>query len=109
MSKVVIENGCVLSERVYISDASHGLDPKAGPILEQMLICKGEVHIQENTFIGYGACILPGVTLGKNCVVGINSVVTHSFPDYSMVAGAPAKLIKMYSEKQQAWVKPDHD
>jgi len=104
LSKVVIEDDCVLGERVYISDAAHGLDPKAGPIMKQKLISKGDVHIQSGTFIGYGACVQPGVTLGRHCVVGINSVVTHSFPDYSMIAGSPARLIKVYSEQRGAWI-----
>lgn len=101
---IVIEDGCLLSEHVYISDHGYGLDPEAGLLVEQPLVSKGEVHIQPHTFIGYRACILPGVTLGKHCVVGANSVVTHSFPDYSMVAGVPARLIKTYSPTQHAWV-----
>lgn len=104
ISQVVIEDGCVLGERVYISDAAHGLDPELGPIMEQKLVSKGNVLIQENTFIGYGACIQPGVTLGKHCIVGTNSVVTHSFPEYSMVAGVPARLIKTYSHEKKGWI-----
>jgi acetyltransferase-like isoleucine patch superfamily enzyme len=99
-----IEDGCVLSEHVYISDNAHGLSPKAGLIMKQKLTRKGEVHLGRHCFIGYRACILPGVQLGEHCIVGANSVVTKSFPAYSMVAGIPAKLIKVYSLDIDDWI-----
>jgi acetyltransferase-like isoleucine patch superfamily enzyme len=82
INRIDIGQNCLFSEHVYISDHAHGFMP----------------------FVGYRAVILPGVTLGKNCVVGANSVVTRSFPAFSMVAGVPAKLIKTYSESDRQWV-----
>ena len=102
---VIIEDGCLLSEHVYISDHGHGIDPKKGSPAFQPLISKGPVIIGENSFIGYGARVLPGVKLGRHCVVGANAVVTTSFPDFSMVAGIPARMIKSYSEKTGSWVE----
>ena len=52
-----------------------------------------EVYIGEYTFIGGHACIMPGIKIGKGCVVGVGSVVTKDIPDYSIVVGAPAKII----------------
>jgi acetyltransferase-like isoleucine patch superfamily enzyme len=104
ISNVTIHDGCVLSEHVYIADSSHGFNPNDGLIMKQRLVSKGKVLIGTSTFIGYRSCIMPGVTLGRNCIVGANSVVTKSFPDYSMIAGIPAKLIKKYSFEENAWI-----
>ena len=104
IDSIVIEDGCVLSEYVYITDNAHGLHPNEGPIMKQPLECKGPVHIGRNCFLGFRTSIMSGVKLGDHCVVGANSVVTHSFPSYSMVAGSPARLIKVFSEKSKAWL-----
>ena len=97
ISSIVIEDGCLISEHVYISDHSHRMNPSEGLIVDQPLVSKGPVRIGAHTFIGYRACVLPGVTLGIHCVVGANSVVTRSFPAFSVVAGCPARLIRVHS------------
>lgn len=104
LSSIVIEDGCLLSEFVYITDHVHGFDPEAGLVREQPLVSKGDVVVGAHSFIGYRVSILSGVHLGQHCVVGAHSVVTHSFPDYSMIAGIPARLIKRYSLEDHAWV-----
>lgn len=106
MQEISIGDGCVLSEHVYITDLNHGLDPNHGPIMSQNIESKGPVHIGANCFLGYRAAVMPGVTLGEWCIVGTNSVVTRSFPAYSMIAGAPAQLIKVYSHELGKWVVP---
>lgn len=45
------------------------------------------------TFVGGGSYIMPGVTVGNGCVIGVNSVVTHDIPDYSIAIGSPAKIV----------------
>lgn len=104
MGKVEIGEGCVFSEHVYLSDNAHGLDPSKGLIMQQELESKGPVKLGKNVFVGYGCSILPGVTLGDNCVVGTRSVVTQSFPPFSMVAGVPARVIKKFDQDKMAWV-----
>lgn len=104
MHHLQIGDGSVLSEFVYISDSAHGLDPHGGLIMEQPLESKGPVTLGRNVFIGYGCVVLHGVSLGDHCVVGARSVVTRSFPAYSMLAGSPARLVKAYDHSTGRWV-----
>ena len=55
---------------------------------------KEKTTIGNDSWIGTGSIIMPGVTLGKMCVVAANSYVNKSFPDFSVIGGNPAKLIK---------------
>ncbi|WP_081768260.1 acyltransferase [Hymenobacter swuensis] len=106
VKSVEIEDNTLISEYFYVSDHGHGYNPILGiPPAKQPLEVKGEgVRIGKNCFIGYRVTILPGVILGNNCVVGSHSVVTKSFPNYSMIAGVPAKLIKKYDAGLNDWV-----
>lgn len=62
----------------------------------------GSVKIGRNCWLGQGAVILAGVTLGDNVVVGANSVVTKSFPDNVILAGVPAKVIRTIGEPAES-------
>lgn len=61
---------------------------------------KGPVTIGDHCWIGASAIILPGVTLGAYCIVAANSYVNRSFPDFSIIGGTPAKLIRSFSEEE---------
>jgi len=59
-----------------------------------------ETRLQKGCWIGINSVILPGVTIGKNSVVAANSVVTRSVPDYTLVGGVPAKIIKNFKDEK---------
>lgn len=65
---------------------------------------KGAIHIKEGVWIGSFAIILGGVTIGKHSVVGAGSVVTKDVPEYTLVAGNPARIIKQrHCEECNEW------
>jgi acetyltransferase-like isoleucine patch superfamily enzyme len=93
-SSINIGKNCMFSWRVTILDHDHICERVDLPIHTQGTTKGKAVSIGDGTFIGVGAVILKGVHIGKGCVIGANSVVTKSFPDYSVIGGVPAKLIK---------------
>lgn len=104
--KIVIGKSVTISSNVFISDVDHSYDMVDIHIMEQPLI-KLETVVSDNCFLGVGAVILPGTYLGKQCVVGANSVVRGRFPDYSVIAGVPAKIIKRYDFESATWKRTD--
>lgn len=101
-NSVIIKHDTTISFDVMIMDCNHDLIPVDRNILSNDLVLS-EVEINEFCFIGAGVKIMPGVTLGRNCVVGANSVVTKSFSDYTMIAGIPARAIKVYDKETRQW------
>lgn len=82
-----------ISGNVFISNVDREYSEIGVPVLKQSLISR-ETIIGDNCFIGYGAMILPGTKLGRQCVVGANAVVKGEFEDYSVIVGVPGKVIK---------------
>lgn len=106
IDEISIGDDCLISEHVYISDHAHGFDPSINmPFVQQPLTSKGKVVIGKSCFLGFRVSVLSGVQLGNFCIVGSHSVVNKSFPDYSMIAGSPAEIIKTYSLELGDWVK----
>jgi acetyltransferase-like isoleucine patch superfamily enzyme len=105
IDSIIVEDNVIISDRVFISDHGHQYENIKMPIVNQPLEYKGKVLIKTGSFIGVNAVIMPGVTIGKNSVIGASSVVTKSVPDYTVVAGVPAKVIKKYNFREKIWVK----
>ena len=91
---VTIGRNVLIADRVFISDADHHFSNTETAIRLQGDSFQGPVNLRDGCWIGIGAVILPGVTIGRNAVVAANAVVTKDVPDYSVVAGVPAKIIK---------------
>ncbi len=91
---VSIGRECILADRVMLIDFDHGVTEVDRPIRLQG-IYKRDVAVGHNVWIGYGACVLRGVQIGDNSIVGTNAVVTKQVPENAVVGGAPARLIRM--------------
>jgi acetyltransferase-like isoleucine patch superfamily enzyme len=94
---VSIGRECVIADRVMMIDFDHGMVEVERPIRLQG-IYKRDVRVGNNVWIGYGACILRGVTVGDNAVIGTNAVVTDDVPANAVVGGVPARVIRMRDE-----------
>ncbi|MBP3710260.1 MAG: acyltransferase [Treponema sp.] len=103
---VKIGSDCVFSARVFISDLSHEYKDINKSVMQQPLVVK-DIEIGDGCFVGYGVCILPGVHLGKHCIVGANAVVTKSYPDFCVLTGNPSVCIKRYDVESKTWKKTD--
>ena len=97
---VSIGRECVIADRVMMIDFDHGVVDVERPIREQG-IYKRDVRVGHNVWIGYGACILRGVSVGDNAIIGTNSVVTNDVPDNAVVGGVPARLIRMRKQPRR--------
>lgn len=97
---ISIGNYVLIGKWVSIVDNDHGKTDKDNlcmPPLERSLSSKGPIVIGDNVWIGDKATILSGVTIGESAVIAANAVVTKDVPAYSVVAGNPAKTVKMCS------------
>ena len=101
--KVVFENNVLVANNVYISDNLHDYENVNIPIKDQPVKFKKEVVLQSGCWIGENVCII-GASVGKNSVIGSNSVVTSDIEDYCIAVGSPAKVIKRYDLKSEKWL-----
>lgn len=92
--RVRIDQNVLIADRVFISDADHNFNDLDVPIKLQGDSFRGAVNLESGCWVGVGAVILPGVTIGRNAIVAANAVVTHDVPAHSIAAGVPARVIK---------------
>lgn len=101
--KVTIGKYVSLAPNVYIMAGS---GPNASVALQKIFpIIKEPVTIGDHSWIGAGVVIMPGVHLGKYCVVGVNSFVNKSFPDFSIIAGSPARMIRELTQAERELIQ----
>jgi len=125
---IILEDGCKIGRRcmisaknlvhlapnvmlgpsVMITDHSHQFSNPEVPIHAQGLTVGGTVFIEQNCWLGHGAaivCTSGDLVIGRNSVIGANSVVTQSVPPFSIVVGSPAKLVKRYDPDSREWIR----
>jgi acetyltransferase-like isoleucine patch superfamily enzyme len=96
---VSIGRECIVADRVMLIDFHQGVVEVERPIRLQG-IYKRDVRVGHNVWIGYGACVLRGVTVGDNSVIGTSAVVTKEVPANAIVGGVPARVIRMREAPQ---------
>ncbi|HUF97078.1 MAG TPA: DapH/DapD/GlmU-related protein [Ilumatobacter sp.] len=90
---IEIGNDVMTGHLVYITDQNHGFEDVSMPIRSQWGTNRA-VRIGSGSWIGHGSVILPGANIGRNVVIGANSVVRGDIPDYSIAAGVPARVVR---------------
>jgi acetyltransferase-like isoleucine patch superfamily enzyme len=91
---VSIGRECIVADRVMLIDFDHGAVEVERPVRLQG-IYKRDVRVGHNVWMGYGACVLRGVSIGDNSIVGTSAVITKDVPANAVVAGSPARVIRM--------------
>lgn len=89
MGGITIEDDVMIGPRVNLTSENHPLNPN-----DREAIIPGHIVIKRNAWIGAGATILPGITVGENAIVAAGAVVNRDVPPNTVVAGVPAKVIK---------------
>jgi len=88
---ITIEDNVLIAPKVSLLSEGHPVSPD-----ERQSLVPGPIHISKNSWIGAGATILPGVTVGENAVVAAGAVVSKDVPANTVVGGIPAKQIKSF-------------
>ena len=91
--KVIIGSDVLIGPNVYMTVSNHNFQDTGRRILEQGHTYSS-ITICDGAWIGYGAIILPGVTIGKHSIVAAGAVITKDVPDYTVVGGVPGRIIK---------------
>ena len=109
INRIEIGDNCLFGSGVYVSDHNHGSykgekhsDPNQPPVMRE-LISHGAVIIGSNVWLGDNVTIVGPVKIGNGVVVGANSVVTRNVPDYVLVGGIPAKILKQFNFTNGKW------
>lgn len=107
LNQIHLEPEVILSPSVLIMDHSHAYEDVTLPVAAQGVTEGGKITIGQGCWIGHHAAIICDkgeLRLGRNCVVAANSVVTRSFPPYSVISGNPARVVKQFDPAKKVWV-----
>jgi lipopolysaccharide O-acetyltransferase len=109
---VEIGDNVLMGSKVVVIDHNHGLysvNPTSLEIAPSLrpLDHEGKVIVGANVWLGDGVAVLPGSTIGKGCVIAANSVVNGTIPPFTIAAGMPAKVVKVFDVEKNKWIKPE--
>jgi acetyltransferase-like isoleucine patch superfamily enzyme len=105
-NRIHLERDVLVGQQVVILDHNHAYEDITTPIAKQGITEGGRIRIGQGSWIGRGSAIMctrGELTIGRNCVVAAHSTVTRSIPDYSVVFGSPATIIRQYDPETRAW------
>lgn len=102
--RVEFGRGVLTADRLFVADNRHTYEDPDVPIRDQGLTQLAQVHIGDGSWIGENVCI-SGASIGAQCVIAANSVVTRDIPDLCIAAGAPARIVKRYCEQRRGWYR----
>lgn len=101
-SNLIIEDDVTILANTYITNLDHDYFDIGKSVLNQGY-STSKTEIGKGSFIGFGSAIQAGTILGKHCIIGAHSVVKGVYPDYCVIVGAPAKIIKIYNKNTKKW------
>ncbi len=105
-NRIHLEHDVLIGQMVLILDHNHEYEDIGAPVIDQGINEGGTIRIGQGTWVGHSAAIISprgNLTIGRNCVIASHSVVMRSIPDYSVVAGYPATIIKRYDPEARMW------
>ena len=105
-NRIHLERNVLVGQMVLMVDHNHAYEETMAPVIDQGVTEGGTIRVGQGTWIGHSAAIIcprGDLTIGRNCVIAAHSVVMRSIPDYSVVAGYPATIIKHYDPEVGQW------
>lgn len=102
---VTVGNNVIFAQHIVASGLNHGYRDVTTPIVQQK-VNTAQITIEDDCWIGANAVITAGVTIGKHTVIAGGAVVTKDIPAFSVAAGNPAKIIRVYDAALGEWKKP---
>jgi acetyltransferase-like isoleucine patch superfamily enzyme len=106
-NQIHIQRNTVFGPSVLVMDHNHAFEDVNVPISRQPMTQGGTIRIEEGCWIGFGVAIVCSrgeLVIGRNSVVGANSVVSRSVPECSVVVGNPARIVKQYDPLKKTWM-----
>lgn len=103
---IYVGDGTMLGPNVTIATAGHPIDPS---LREKGLQYNMPVHIGRNCWLGAGVCVMPGVTIGDNTVIGAGSIVTKDIPSGVVAVGNPCRVLREVGERDRRYYYKDRE